>query len=149
MFTLTAAMLIGTPLSASAAGLVDLYKVEDGWGNITDQGDPDNTRTGTVTATQSNSGVLNANPTLAGIVLDETNYEIELPVSAGTKHTLTASFDWGTDKLDEDTQKLNDKLLKHLKWSSSDTRVLALEGKFNGASRDVITLKPKIGSAHV
>ncbi len=150
MFTLTAAMLIGTPLSASAAGLVDLYKVEDGWGNITDQGDPDNTRTGTVTATQSNSGVLNANPTLAGIVLDETNYEIELPVSAGTKHTLTASFDWGTDKLDEDTQKLNDKLLKHLKWSSSDTRVLALEGKFNGASRDVITLKPKAaGTAKV
>ncbi len=151
VFTLTAAMLIGTPLSASAAGLVDLYKVEDGWGNkVPDQGDPDNTRTGTVTATQSNSGVLNANPTLAGIVLDETNYEIELPVSAGTKHTLTASFDWGTDKLDEDTQKLNDKLLKHLKWSSSDTRVLALEGKFNGASRDVITLKPKAaGTAKV
>ncbi len=151
VFTLTAAMLIGTPLSASAAGLVDLYKVEDGWGHIVpDQGDPDNTRTGTVTATQSNSGVLNANPTLAGIVLDETNYEIGLPVSAGTKHTLTASFDWGTGKLDEDTQKLNDKLLKHLKWSSSDTRVLALEGKFNGASRDVITLKPKAaGTAKV
>ena len=32
VFTLTAAMLIGTPLSASAAGLVDIYKTEDGWG---------------------------------------------------------------------------------------------------------------------
>ncbi len=157
VFTLTAAMLIGTPLSASAAGLVDLYKVEDGWGNVIEQDGPNDTRTGTVTATQTNSGVLNANPTLMGIVLDETNYEIELPKSAGAKpDTLTASFDWGTEKLDEKTQKLNDELLKHLKWSvegtggKKGTDILALEGKFYGAKRDTITLKPKAaGTAKV
>lgn len=32
VFTLAAAMLVGTPLSASAAGLVDLYKVVDNFG---------------------------------------------------------------------------------------------------------------------
>ena len=149
VFTLTAAMLIGTPLTASAAGLVDLYQIEDGWGNVT--GNEDNTRTGTVTATQTNSGILDANAQLAGIVLDETNVELEVPEET----TLTASLDWGTEdgRAPEKYQALNDDLMKRLQWKSSDTAVVALRVEnrsYNGGSREKITVVPKaVGTATV
>ena len=137
VFTLTAAMLVGTPLTASAAGLVDLYQIEDGWGNVT--GNDDNTRTGTVTATQTNSGILEANAQLEGIVLDETNLELEIPEEG----TLTASLDWGETTKDA---ALEEKLLKTLQWKSSSTDIVAIRvpnRSYNGGPRDVIQVVPK------
>lgn len=141
VFTLTAAMLVGTPLTASAAGLGDLYQidqVEDGWGNVK-PGTEDNTRTGTVTATQTNSGILAANAQLEGIVLDETNLELEIPEEG----TLTASLDWGETTKDT---ALEEKLLKSLQWKSSSTDIVAIRvpnRSYNGGPRDVIQVVPK------
>ena len=87
VFTLAAAMLVGTPLSASAAGLVDLYKVEDGWGNVIEQNGPDDTRTGTVTSTNTNSGVLLDNQDLFdGIMIKP--QDIEDNYVAGKEYDL-------------------------------------------------------------
>mgnify|MGYP001050882715 CR=1 FL=1 len=143
VFTLTAAMLVGTPLTASAAGLVDLYQIEDGWGNVT--GNEDNTRTGTVTATQTNSGILTANATLEGISLNESNIELEFP----KEFELEASLDWNGTKNEE----LEAKLLKTLQWRSSNTAIAALRVEnrsYNGGSRAKITVVPKAaGTANV
>lgn len=136
VFTLTAAMLIGTPLTASAAGLADLYQIEDGWGNVTDH--KDNTRTGTVTATQTNSGILDANATLEGISLNETNVELEMP----NEFELVASLDWNG----EENADLKTKLMKSLHWESGDTAIAALRvanRSYNGGTREKITVVPK------
>ena len=77
VFTLTAAMLVGTPLTASAAGLVGLYKIEDQWGNNVDENGNKtdvihgNSNTGTVTSTGSRTAVLDNEGTILGISLSE------------------------------------------------------------------------------
>ena len=78
VWTLAASMLVATPLTASAAGLRDVYKVEDGWG-VEQPSDSSDTRTGTVTSTNSdtNTGVLKEDG-LTGIVLSETDVRMEL-----------------------------------------------------------------------
>ncbi len=139
MFTLTAAMLIGTPLSASAAGLVDLYKVEDGWGNITDQNGSDDTHTGTVSATESNSGVLKAKGVLQGIGLSEKN--IKINTDEEDEHELTAYLEWDGEPIED----LNEELPKHLRWESSNNSVVAVKvpnGSYEGAGRETVKLIP-------
>lgn len=149
VFTLTAAMLVGTPLSVSAAPLSEVYQIEDGFGNVT--GNEGISRTGTVTATDTNSGVLDANAELVGISLDETNLEFELPAktAAEGRKELTATLKWNVanDKVDP---KLQDKLLKALNWESSNTAVAAVEvpgGKYgtkeNPTSRNKIFVNAK------
>lgn len=153
VFTLTAAMLVGTPLTASAASLVDLYKVEDGEGNvIPDQGDPNNSRTGTVTVTQTYTTTLEADNAPVGIYLDNSNVELEYPTSG----SLTAKIEWNTANGEPSTEKdkaLEADMLKNLVWKSSDTAVVALEvpgGKFEKGSRATINLNPKaLGTATV
>ncbi len=152
VFTLTAAMLVGTPLTASAAGLVDLYQVEDGEGNvIPDQGNPDNTRTGTVTVTQTYTTTLEAENHPIGIYLDNSSVELEYP----TPGSLTAKIEWDVEdsKLTDKDKALEADMLKNLVWQSDDTAVVALEvpnGKYNGDSRATIKLNPKaMGTANV
>ncbi len=141
VFTLTAAMLIGTPLSASAAGLVDLYKVEDGWGNVIEQDGPNDTHTGTVTATESNSGVLKAKGILQGIGLSEKNIKID--TDEEDEHELTAYLEWDGEPIPD----LNETLPKSLKWRSSNNSIVSVKvpgenGSYEGAGRETIKLIP-------
>ncbi len=141
VFTLTAAMLIGTPLSASAAGLVDLYKVEDGWGNVIEQDGPNDTHTGTVSATESNSGVLKAKGILQGIGLSEKN--IKINTDEEEEHELTAYLEWDGEPIAD----LNETLPKSLKWRSSNNSIVSVKvpgenGSYEGAGRETIKLIP-------
>lgn len=126
VFTLTAAMLVGTPLSVSAAPLNGVYQIEDGFGNVI--GNWDNTRTGTVTASDTNSGVLAANAELLGISLDETNLEFELPAKPEESwKELTAKLEWNVTEKDAELTKLENELYKTLIWKSSDTAVATVQ----------------------
>ena len=143
VFTLTAAMLIGTPLSASAAGLVDLYKVEDGWGNVIEQDGPNDTHTGTVSATESNSGVLKAKGILQGIGLSEKNIKINTDEEEEKEHELTAYLEWDGEPIAD----LNETLPKSLKWRSSNNSIVSVKvpgenGSYEGAGRETIKLIP-------
>ena len=103
VFTLTAAMLVGTPLTASAAPLNSVYSVGDHWGGQYDDGD-DTSHTGTVsnTATNTNPGVLKDNETrILGIALDKTHLDVEVE---GEQETITATI-----LTDADAGELEDK----------------------------------------
>ena len=128
MFTLTAAMLIGTPLSASAAGLVDIYKTEDGWGDKV-PGSDDDTRTGTVTSTvtSTDTRVLGVDGVLEGIVLSETDVELEMVGAYDSTHpvkeSLKVDFVWSDDANHEADEKL---LEKKFKWETTDRDIVSL-----------------------
>ena len=87
VFTLTAAMLVGTPLTASAAPLNSVYSIWDGTGtwNSHDSG----SGTGTVTNTDTNTGALieGNDAKIIGIVLDKQNLNLE----KGDKEPLKAT----------------------------------------------------------
>ena len=128
MFTLTAAMLIGTPLSAFAAGLVDIYKTEDGWGDKV-PGSDDDTRTGTVTSTvtSTDTRVLGVDGVLEGIVLSETDVELEMVGAYDSTHpvkeSLKVDFVWSDDANHEADEKL---LEKKFKWETTDRDIVSL-----------------------
>ncbi len=128
VFTLAAAMLIGTPLSASAAGLVDIYKTEDGWGDKV-PGSDDDTRTGTVTSTvtSTDTRVLGVDGVLEGIVLSETDVELEMVGAYDSTHpvkeSLKVDFVWSDDANHEADEKL---LEKKFKWETTDRDIVSL-----------------------
>ena len=139
VFTLTAAMLIGTPLTASAAGLVDLYKVEDGWGNTVGPEDPNDTRTGTVTSTSTSTDtrILGVDTVLEGIVLSQTDVELEMvgayDVGRPIVKPLEVDFVWSDNQKHEADEEL---LSKKFKWETDDRNIVSLnnpqkDGKLN------------------
>lgn len=142
VFTLTAAMLVGTPLTASAAGLVDLYQSEDALANTnSDQ------ETGTGTGTGTGSKGLNELPAdLLGIYLDSTNLEVEHPQEG----SLTVAFEWSAGKAPETADQK--KMLENIKWESSNPEVIAV-GKTSideGSNTNTVALAPKLpGTATV
>ena len=146
VFTLTAAMLVGTPLTASAAPLNSVYQVTDRWGETTEQENSSDTRTGTVTGSETNSGVLAADSVIVGISLDETNVSMEMGAYDPAKKVekvLTASIDW-SEEADAD---LETKLLKSLTWETGDRDIVALRAMGTGkdALNDKMTLVAKKG----
>lgn len=149
MFTLTAAMLIGTPLSASAAGLVDIYKTEDGWGNKV-PGSDDDTRTGTVTSTvtSTDTRVLGVDTVLEGIVLSETDVELELVGAYSSKEEdlvkklLTVDFVWSDGKGHEADEEL---LKKKFKWETKDKNVVSLNNPSKNGNLDQMEVVAKAG----
>ncbi len=149
VFTLTAAMLIGTPLSASAAGLVDIYKTEDGWGNKV-PGSDDDTRTGTVTSTvtSTDTRVLGVDTVLEGIVLSETDVELELVGAYSSKEEdlvkklLTVDFVWSDDKGHEADEEL---LKKKFKWETKDKNVVSLNNPSKNGNLDQMEVVAKAG----
>lgn len=149
MFTLTAAMLIGTPLSASAAGLVDIYKTEDGWGNKV-PGSDDDTRTGTVTSTvtSTDTRVLGVDTVLEGIVLSETDVELELVGAYSSKEEdlvkklLTVDFVWSDGKGHEADEEL---LKKKFKWETKDKNVVSLNNSSKNGNLDQMEVVAKAG----
>ena len=137
VFTLTAAMLIGTPLSASAAGLVDIYKTEDGWGDKV-PGSDDDTRTGTVTSTvtSTDTRVLGVGGVLEGIVLSETDVELEMVGAYDSTHpvkeSLKVDFVWSDDANHEADEKL---LEKKFKWETTDRDIVSLNNPNKNGAR--------------
>lgn len=122
VWSLAASMLVATPLTASATGLNEVYKIEDSGGNVI--GNPEHSRTGTVSGTGSRTGVLRNDAKITGIVLDET--DVNLTMNDGKKNDkkkLTVKLLTEGTIPDEEMKALN----KLFKWSSSDTEVVATE----------------------
>ncbi len=119
VFTLAAAMLVGTPLAASATGLADLYRTENGGVSTTD-----NSRTATTTVTNTDTNT-NTNPLpdeakILGIKLDHANVRL----MSGRTQRLTATLDWGDVTPSDADKELADALLDKLEWESSDEKVV-------------------------
>lgn len=143
VWSLAASMLFATPLTASAEGLNDVFKVEDQWGEQLDEPDPDNTATGTVSSTSSRSAVAENEQWVTGIVLSETDVNLEMYPGSKTatkKLTATILVD-NTKQVPED--KLED-MYKALIWRSNDNSVVAPETKKDGNVTEA-TLNAKKG----
>lgn len=169
VYALAASMLVSTPLTASA-GLVDAYKVTDGWGN-TLSGDED-TGTGTVSSTNTNTTILDdkVEAKIVGITLDKSYVSVALPkdgtaLPKDKRPTLTASviFDssveldtYGEPK-DPDIKKAKDAIESQITWrvetlDGADSyndgplyNTLAVDNDKNGNVK-TITLNPKKGT---
>ena len=143
VFTLAAAMLIGTPLAASATGLADLYRTENGGVGTTD-----NSRTATTTVTNTDTNT-NTNPLpdeakILGIKLDRANVRL-MP---GRTQKLTATLDWGDVTLSDADKELEDALLDKLEWVSSDEKVVSYrEVKSRPGQRTVLLTAGTSGEA--
>jgi hypothetical protein len=167
VFTLAAAMLIGTPLSASAAGLVDLYKVVDNFGKDYGEHDPDNSATGTVTntTTDTKSSVLDlGSAAIAGIMIKES--DVELNLTDRKEETLTVVFvnengeEIPDEKLSEmlghkdadDKEVKGEEILASLKkrftWRTDKNTVVSLVPNENGMT-DTMGIKAKTGGRAV
>ena len=147
MFTLSAAMLVGTPMTASAKDLNQIFKVEDPWGGQISDDDPDNTATGTVSATTSNSGVLNNQDEVLGIVLNKTDVNLEMYKGSNKNTAVLTATVLATDDFKKTEEYTN--LCKALKWSSSDNKVVALESKKDGTVESMTLNAKKGGKAEV
>ena len=146
VWTLAASMLVATPLTASAAGLRDVYSVSDGTNTWGSDGNESESNTGTVTTTDTNTSVLGENDAkIIGIVLDKTKIDAE----KGTKETLKATVVLDGEVDDKVRKALNNKI----KWEvqeadgtilSSTNSVLSITVK--AADRTEATLNPRQGT---
>lgn len=133
VWTLAASMLVATPLTASAAGLRDVYKVEDGWGGDVPSDSKDD-RTGTVTSTNSNTetytGILRDDQKLTGIVLNETDVRMEMDGAYDPKDQVLKGLEviFLGDGLNDDDKI---ELAKHLTWKSSELNVVTLNNRID------------------
>lgn len=161
VFTLTAAMLVGTPMTASAAGLADVYTIQKP--GVTDDPDPtvNTTGTGTVTNTETGSSALTENESrIRGIVLDKDTVEAE----KGIEETLTAEIVLDQNSADandavnpDELKKLNNKIVWKIGRLDNgkfvqDTEMSKILGmKVDTAeenwNRNKVTLIPKQGTA--
>ena len=137
VFTLAASMLVGTPLTASAAGIRGVYGVSDGSGNFTpDPNDPDDTATGTVTNTNTNTGVLSDNETkIIGIALDQEYVSTE--VGANPKPVLRATVILDGTQDEGMVEAINNLI----RWKTSDRNKVTID--VNASDRTKATLNPK------
>lgn len=140
VFTLTAAMLVGTPLTASAAPLNSVYSIGDHWGP-TDPDDKSHTGTITNTETTTETGALKDNEAkIIGIVLDKSHVNVEV---GGARETLTATIvtDLGegealVNKDGEDaTEEMMSVLKSKLKW-----QVLNPDGSIDGTTNRKLSI---------
>ncbi len=157
VWTLAASMLVSTPLTASAAGLRDVYSVSDGWNDdITNTGDESHTGTVTNTDTNTDSGVLKNNElNIMGIVLDKEHVDVEV---RGKKQTLTATVVIDGKLYDKNELEKTDEILaqltKKIKWEvlnpdgtiTSDTNKILSVAVTNKGDRSQITLNPRKGT---
>lgn len=143
VWTLAASMLVATPLTASAKGLNEVYKIEDNAGNVI--GNEDNTRTGTVTSTNSRTSVLDNEGKIDGIVLDETN--VNLALNGSSKEKSVQDLEVSILTSGEISEKEMAKLQRSLTWKSSNTEVVALENKakVNEGNTQKMQVKAKAG----
>ena len=156
VWALAASMLVATPLTASAAGLRDVYKVEDGWGETVGEPDEKDTRTGTVSATGSNTGVLKNESKILGISLNKTNIKIEMDGSYDPAKTVTEKLEvsliFASDVKKEDQAKITEQLKSSFRWETSDRDIVTVTAKENGQVKDnpntnVVALNAKAGGS--
>lgn len=143
VFTLSVAMLVGTPLTASAAPLNSVYSIGDHWGEITKPGEGnDHSHTGTITntATSTDSGVLKENETkILGIALDKKHLDVEV---GGTQETLTATFllDATEDELEKKyghgTRTLKEELARRIRWEVQNP-----DGKVDAETNKTLSIR--------
>lgn len=133
VFTLAASMLVGTPLTASAAGIRGVYSVSDG--TTTTGGNSD---TGTVTNTDTNTGVLSENETkIVDFVLDQEYVRTE--INANPQPVLKATVI--LDGAGENDPELVAAINKLIRWETSDSDKVSIDVK--ASDRTTATLKPK------
>lgn len=158
VFTLTAAMLVGTPLTASAAPLNSVFSISDGAGN--ESGNPDTptqTVTNTDTETSSSSSVLETNEgKILGITLDQSYVTVvadkNIPKEKRQKITATVVLDNFDDPVAEEA--VRKALNKKIKWevfhydgskgpkgAYVPSEILAIEA--DAADRSVVILNPQ------
>ena len=157
VFTLAASMLVGTPLTASAAGIRGVYSISDG--NETVKENPNDSGTGTVTNTDTNtgSGVLRDNDAaIIGIVLDRNIVNAE----KGRKEKLTATVVLDEDLIAEGkAEEIRTALAGKIRWELSNAddedgkdkkrnpAAYVSINTLNGAGdRTVLELNPKKGT---
>ncbi len=121
VFTVAASMLVGTPLTASAAGIRDVYSIQDGSGSDEEK----ESGTGTVSNTDTGSGVLVDNDAkIIGIVLDKENVNAEKG-KKGQFLKATIVLDGEIYKKDENgkevnvTEEVRKKLASKIRWELS------------------------------
>lgn len=138
VFTLTAAMLVGTPLTASAAPLNSVFSIHDG--TDTWEGHDSGSGTGTVTNTDTNSGALidGNDAKIIGITLDAQTLNLEkgdvkpLKATVVLDGKITAEDDIYKDgvklytKGEDITDAVIAEMSKKIKWE-----VLYLDGNGN------------------
>lgn len=142
VFTLTAAMLVGTPLTASAAPLNSVYSIRDHWGEDKDNVD-DASHTGTVTNTETTTetGALKDNEAkIIGIVLDKSHVNVEV---GGARETLTATIvtDLGEGEalVNKDGENATEEMMSVLK-SKLKWQVLNPDGSIDGTTNRKLSI---------
>lgn len=157
VLTLTAAMLVGTPLTASAAPLNSVYSISDGAGNESgNKATPTQTVTNTDTETVTKSSVLETEGyKILGITLDQSYVTAEVDNSEEAVRqqiTATVVLD-NADTDDQATEELRKQLNKKIRWEvlyydeskkpKGDyvpSQILGI--KSDAANRSVVTLIP-------
>lgn len=120
VFTVAASMLVGTPLTASAAGIRGVYSIQDGSGSAAEQ----ESGTGTVTNTDTGSGVLADNDAkIIGIVLDKNIVNAEKGKKQSLKATIVLDgqiYGKNEDGNEIDiTEEVRKKLASKIQWKLS------------------------------
>ena len=146
VWTLAATMLVATPLTASAAGLRGVYKVEDQYGEELDGTNP--TRTGTVSSTNTDSKTLDSTveAKIVGIVLSQTKVELETGMgvseaqkNAGVKLEATVITE---GELKDDVRK---ELERSFTWRSEDTDIATIFNHKKDGTTNEMTVRAKKG----
>lgn len=141
VWTLAASMLVATPLTASAAGLRDVYSTSDGSGNTTPTGDP--SRTGTVTSTNSNSTVLGETEArVIGLAINPSAVQLELksePARGKNQENISVEILTNGDLKEEELNALKSKL----RWSVKNTDIASVDAK--SSNRTEAKLTPWMG----
>ena len=155
VFTLAASMLVGTPLTASAAGIRGVYSISDGMTDDINNEDPGHSHTGTVTNTNTNSGALQENAAkIIDIVLDKEHVDTVV----GKKEILTATVVTEgtlTDERHKDAEQkaIQEALASNIKWevlnpdgktTAGANKVLSVAASYD--NRTVATLNPRLGT---
>ena len=152
VFTLAASMLVGTPLTASAAGIRGVYSISDGTETVKEN--PNDSGTGTVTNTNTETGtsvLVNYDAKIIGIVLDKENVNAVKGEQESLKATIILD---GMDNIDEETRAgIQKQLSSKIRWEvsnvdgSKDTNPAATVSIQSSASdRSVVYLNPKKGT---
>ena len=161
VFAVAASMLVGTPLTASAAGIRGVYSVSDGT-NDDIRGEGDTSHTGTVsnTNTSSRSGVLSENEgKIIGIVLDksyvnavkENKEELKATiiydgeVATAAKAELEKKIVWEVRNSDDSTAGANEKL--SITVSADDRTKAVLNPRQGTVKGEEMVVSAKIDSS--
>lgn len=150
VFTVAASMLVGTPLTASAAGIRGVYSISDGTDTVKENPNDSGTGTVTNTNTETKTGVLEEyDAKIIGIVLDQENVNAEKGKPKDLKATVILDGSLDAD-MEAEVQK---KLASKIRWEvsnadgSKDTNPAATVGiQSSAADRSVVTLNPKKGT---